>query len=93
MDKRKQNTSAAGGQQGNRSMPSQDRTPNKGSSSDDMRQAKMDEEKELREEASMPEDPDPVLDEQDLEENDLSTDEADRVEWDAQSKKNKNSGA
>lgn len=92
MDKRKQNTGAAGGQQGNRSMPSQDKTPNKGSSPDDMRQAKMDEEKELREEASMPEDPDPVLDEQDLEENDLSTDEADKIEWDPQSGKNKKSG-
>lgn len=92
MDKRKQNSGAAGGQRSNNAMPPQGKTPNKDNNSDDMRQGKMDEQRELREEASMPEDPDPVLDEQDLEENNLSDDEADKVEWDPQSKKNKNSG-
>lgn len=93
MDKRKQNTNTAGSQQGNKSMPSQDKTPNRGNDPDDMRQAKMDEQRELKDEASLPEDPDPVLDDQDLEENNLSEDDADRVEWDPQSQKNKNSGA
>lgn len=74
-------------------MSSQGKTPNRENSQDmDMRQAKMDEERELKEEASLPDDPDPVLDEQDLEENHLSTDEADRIEWDPQSNKNKSSG-
>lgn len=80
MDKRKQSTDTGS------------KTPNRDNNSDDMRQARMDEQRELREEAAMPDDPDPVLDEQDLEENGLSTDEADRIEWDPQSEKNKRSG-
>lgn len=68
------------------------KTPNRNNSQDEMRQAKMDEEKELRDEASMPEDPDPVLDEQDLEDNQLSDEEADNIEWDPQSAKNRKSG-
>lgn len=57
-----------------------------------MRQARMDEQKELKEEASLPDDPDPALDEQDLEENHLSMDEADKIEWDPQAKQDKKSG-
>jgi hypothetical protein len=80
MDKRKQSSNTPG------------KTPNRDNAPDDMRQAKMDEQRELKEEASLPDDPDPTLDEQDLEENDLSVDEADRIEWDPQSKENKRSG-
>jgi hypothetical protein len=84
MDKRNKN--------GNSGMDSMNKTPNRNNSQDEMRQAKMDEEKELRDEASMPEDPDPVLDEQDLEDNQLSDEEADNIEWDPQSAKNRKSG-
>lgn len=52
----------------------------------------MDEQRELKEEASLPDDQDPVPDEQDLQENHLSDEEADNIEWDPQSKKNKGSG-
>ncbi|HVU57789.1 MAG TPA: hypothetical protein VHD83_22160 [Puia sp.] len=63
-------------------------SPNRANSDgQDMRQARMEEQRELKDEASLPDDPDPALDEQDLDENHLSTDEADRVEWDPQAKK------
>ncbi|HWB93388.1 MAG TPA: hypothetical protein VG605_16115 [Puia sp.] len=91
MDKRKQNATDKN-KNGNSGMDSMNKTPNRNNSQDEMRQAKMDEEKELRDEASMPEDPDPVLDEQDLEDNQLSDEEADNIEWDPQSAKNRKSG-
>lgn len=40
---------------------------------------------EQQEEESEVEDPDPVLDENDLEENSLSDEEADNIEWDPES--------
>jgi hypothetical protein len=94
MDKKNQTSRAAGSQRSNNAMPPQGRTPNRDKNNDgmDMRQAKMDEERELKEEASLPDDPDPALDEQDLEENQLSVDEADKIEWDPQSGKNKKTG-
>jgi hypothetical protein len=52
----------------------------------DRKQAMRDERREEEEEALLPEDPDPILDEQDLEENHLSVDDADKIEWDPESK-------
>lgn len=89
----KQQKSAAGGSQRGNQMPPHGKSPNRdGNEGPDMRQAKMDEQKELKEEASLPDDPDPTLDEQDLQENNLSVEEADKVEWDPQSKQDKKPG-
>jgi hypothetical protein len=89
MEKRQQ-SSSAGTQRGN-SMPPTGKTPNRADAGD-MRQARQQEQQELKEEASLPEDPDPALDEQDLEENKLSVEEADNIQWDQPSEKNKKSG-
>ena len=93
MDKRKQRSGNAGSQRSNNAMPPQGRTPNRDNNKDDMdtRQARMDEQRELRK-ASLQEDPDPLPDEEGLEENGPSNEDTDRVEWDPQSNKNKNSG-
>ncbi|HVV06780.1 MAG TPA: hypothetical protein VHC96_21260 [Puia sp.] len=89
---KQQKSTAGGGRRSNQTPPS-GKNPNRDSNDGpDMRQARMDEQKELKEEASLPDDPDPALDEQDLEENHLSMDEADKIEWDPQAKQDKKSG-
>ncbi|MBS1605076.1 MAG: hypothetical protein JST42_20605 [Bacteroidetes bacterium] len=49
------------------------------------RQAVRDERREDEEERSIPDDTDPELDEQDLKENNLSVEGADKIEWDPES--------
>jgi hypothetical protein len=54
-------------------------------SPEERRQAVRDERREEEEERSIPDDTDPVLDEQDLKENNLSVEDADKIEWDPES--------
>ena len=54
-------------------------------SPEEKRQAVRDERREEEEERSIPEDTDPELDEQDLKDNNLSVEGADKIEWDPES--------
>jgi hypothetical protein len=92
MDIKKENSTRTGSPNTNNANAPENKTPQRNGGHDEMRQGKLDEEKELKEEASLPDDPDPVLDEQDLEENQLSTEEADAIEWEPEAKKDGKSG-
>ncbi|HEV2353941.1 MAG TPA: hypothetical protein VGR89_06850 [Puia sp.] len=60
----------AGGQEGNRPSASEQQS------------AMRAEQREQKEEDAIPDDPDPVLDEQDLKDNNLTVEQADDIEWD-----------